>query len=94
MDYEWDPAKEAANIAKHAISFVAATAVFSDPYHLVADSTKPEYGEVRSVAVGQIADGRVITVVYTLRGRVRRIISARKARRNEKRAYVENQAAG
>jgi uncharacterized DUF497 family protein len=94
MDYAWDPAKEAVNIAKHAISFVAAIAVFADPHHLVADSTKPEYGETRSVAVGQIADGRVITVVYTMRGRVRRKLSARKARRNEQRAYVENQAAG
>lgn len=48
MDSEWDPAKEAANIAKHAIRFVAASAVFADPHHLVADSTKPEYGEARS----------------------------------------------
>ncbi|MCC6167634.1 MAG: BrnT family toxin [Caldilineaceae bacterium] len=51
-------------------------------------------GETRSVAVGQIAGGGIITVVYTMRGRVRRIISARKARRNEQRAYVENQSSG
>lgn len=93
MDYEWDARKEAINVQKHAISFVAAIAVFADPHHLVADSTKPEYGEVRSVAVGQIQDGRIITVVYTDRGAVRRIISARRARSNEKRAYDQSQAA-
>lgn len=73
---------------------MAAIAVFADPHHLMADITKPEYGEARSVAVGQIQDGRIITVVYTLRGRVRRKLSARKARRNEQRAYNHGKTAG
>ena len=92
MEFEWDPVKAQMNLEKHAISFVAAIAVFDDPFLLQLDSTKPQYGEVRGKAIGKVHDGRVITVVFTDRPGVRRIISARKARKNEKAIYDQGQA--
>jgi len=45
-----------------------------------------DYGEQRIVATGKIEDG-VLVVVYTRRGRRRRIISARPAKRKERDDY-------
>lgn len=91
MEFDWDPKKAAANLFKHGIDFVAAIAIFDDPNHIVEDSSKPEYGEARFIAIGKLHDGRVVTVVYTDRdleqGYFQRIISVRIARNYERRIY-------
>ncbi len=46
------------------------------------DDTRRDYGERRIIALGQVR-GRCLVVVYTWRGGVRRIISARKANKGE-----------
>ena len=93
MEFNWDPTKAAADLTKHGIDFSAAMAVFDDPHHVKEDSTKPEYGEMRAIAIGKLLDGRLVTVVYTDRGDVRRIISVRTARRYERRKYDQSKAA-
>jgi uncharacterized DUF497 family protein len=93
MEFEWDPAKDAANLAKHGIGFDDAVIVFADPLHVVEDSTKPEHGERRSKAIG-VAAGEVIAVIFTERSDKRRIISARKARRDERARYGRGTSAG
>lgn len=85
--------KNAANVAKHGISFVAAANVFDDPRHIELDSTKPEHGESRSKAIGMVGP-KLFAVVYTDRGDVRRIMSARRARANEQRQYDQSQEGG
>jgi uncharacterized protein len=55
------------------------------------DSTKPEHGEERSLAIGLVA-GRLAAVVYTDRAERRRIISARSARKNERERYDQSKA--
>jgi uncharacterized DUF497 family protein len=92
VEFEWDPAKEATNVEKHGITFGDAATVFDDPFHLTEDSSKPEYGEERSIAIGLVA-GRVVTVVYTDREEQRRIISARRSRANEQRRYDQGKTA-
>jgi len=89
MDFEWDLAKDAANVAKHGISFSRATAVFADPHLLVEDATRPEYGEQRSKAIGKVGP-LLFTVIYTDRPDRRRIISVRRARTNERRRYDQS----
>jgi uncharacterized protein len=87
MDFEWDDAKERANRKKHGLGFRAAAKVFLDPHVIEFD----DYGsddEPRLIAVGTV-DGRVLTVAYTVRGAVIRIISARGAEPHEKRKYHE-----
>lgn len=93
MKFEWDLAKEATNEQKTKISFVDAITVFDDPRHLNEDSTKPEHGEQRMLAIGMV--GTVLmAVIYTNREDRRRIISARRARDNERKRYDRRNTSG
>jgi uncharacterized protein len=83
MEFQWDVAKAAANLAEHRISFEDAIAIFEGP---VLETRSDREAEERYKAIG-IVEGREIAVVYTLREGGYRIISARRARRNERRAY-------
>ena len=85
MKYEWDAAKNAANIAKHGVDFQDAIAIFEGPVIERADNRR-EYGEERIAAIG-IVQSIEFFVVYTMRGQNRRIISARRASRDERQAY-------
>jgi len=82
VEFEWDSAKAALNLRKHRVSFPYATRVFLDPHRQERLDTREEYGEERWVVLGQV-DERVLVVVYTLRGSRIRLISARKADRND-----------
>lgn len=86
MEFEWDIAKEAVNERKHGISFVDAATVFDAPFLLVENSTRPEHGEERRKAIGLVGD-YIIAVIFTDRQERRRIISARRARTNEREHY-------
>lgn len=84
MRFEWDPRKRALNLRKHGIAFEDAVELFAQPYLENLDD-RPEYGEPRFVAFGEMR-GRVIAVVYSGEEK-RRIISARRATRDEREAY-------
>ncbi len=84
--YEWDEAKREANLVKHGVDFMDALEVFADPLRVERVSQRREYAEERREVVGMVRD-QMLFVVYTLRGEVRRLISARRASRNERRAY-------
>ena len=83
--FEWDEAKNQANIAKHRISFQAAALVFDGQYQEIEDKRR-DYGEIRVKVVGKVAYEEV-AVICTQRNEVVRIISARRARRDERRDY-------
>ena len=87
VEFEWDPGKNAANIAKHGIDFEDALRIFEGPV-LEGTDERRHYEEVRIIAFGVVED-RELAVVYTMRGRHRRIISARRAHRPERKAYRE-----
>lgn len=86
--FEWDEAKREANLVKHGIDFVDALEVFADPLRIERIDRHPEHREERHQVVGAVGD-QVVFVVYTLRGNARRMISARRASRNERRTYLE-----
>jgi uncharacterized protein len=85
MVFEWDAAKNAANLEKHGIDFEDAIGIFDGPV-LEQPDDRRDYGEQRIVAFGVVED-RELAVVYTIRGTHRRIISARRADRNERKEY-------
>jgi uncharacterized DUF497 family protein len=91
-NFEWDAVKARSNLRKHKISFEDASEVFEDPDHDITDVTQPEYDEERFRAIGMLKNGRLVTVIYTHRGRKRRIISAWKATKNEQRDYDSGKA--
>ena len=80
MRFDWDPAKNASNEAKHGLSLAAVTALWAGPV-LTLPSNQP--GELRHLAIGLIA-GRHWTVIYTLRADTLRLISARRSHPHEK----------
>jgi uncharacterized DUF497 family protein len=86
MIYEWDDAKNRANIRKHGLHFAEAEEMFRSV--LVVDSdTREDYGERRWVGIGMIR-GRVPHVVFTERDQETiRILSLRKATRRESNQY-------
>jgi uncharacterized DUF497 family protein len=88
MEFEWDPEKAARNKEKHGVSFEDAVGVFSGPTLTERSDRK---GEKRWIAVGRLK-GRLVTVVYTRRSGTTRIISARRARENERKRYRQNVA--
>jgi uncharacterized protein len=81
--FEWDDDKSRANVGKHGIDFEDASAIFYEPIVLRQSNRNDEE---RWVAIGSLEDG-LIAVVFTRRADVIRIISARRARKNEEREY-------
>lgn len=86
----WDASKSDANLQERGFDFEFASLVFEHPM-LVAEDIRHDYGERRMVAIG-LADGLHLTVVFTDRtgpdGEIeRRVISARRSNRPERRLY-------
>lgn len=81
--FEWDEKKRRANLAKHGIDFLEAMEMFQGPM-LVAADNRDDYGEDRLSGVG-LSKGRILVVVFTEpRPNIIRVISLRKATKNEK----------
>ena len=85
--FQWDPTKRESNLEKHGIDLVRAVRIFEGRV-LQRQDTRRDYNELRIVATGEV-DDLTLTVVYTLRGKSIRIISARRASRHEAREYRE-----
>jgi uncharacterized DUF497 family protein len=88
MTFEYDPRKAQANWQKHGISFAEAEFVFFDPL-AIHDIDPDATSEDRFIAVGMGNSGRLLVVVYTMRGDAVRLISARRATTKETKAYEE-----
>jgi uncharacterized protein len=86
VDIEFDPAKAAANLRKHKVSFADAEQALRDPLAVTIEDPDSE-GEQRFVTLGIDSFGRVLVVVHTARGERVRLISARKASRGESEQY-------
>jgi uncharacterized protein len=86
MEYEWDPAKAAANLRKHRVSFADAALSLEDPRALTIPDPDAS-GEERFVCLAPDPAGRVLVTIFTPRGLNTRIISSRKASRAERQAY-------
>jgi len=87
MDFEFDPAKSAANLRKHGIDFVGAQALWSDPDRLEIPARSTD--EPRTQVIGRIGDV-VWSGFVTHRNDRIRIISVRRARDEEKAAYLQD----
>jgi len=84
MDIAFDPAKNAANIAKHGLSF-ADFAGFDDAPVVIEDD-RYDYGETRWRAFGRVA-GEARCIVFAVRDGEVRAISLRKVHAKEMRRY-------
>jgi uncharacterized DUF497 family protein len=82
MGIEFDPGKDAENIAKHGVSLTEGDGVLSDPLCLTVEDASSE-GEQRGANVF----GTLYVVVWTKRGNNERLISVRKPEPRERKDY-------
>ena len=85
----WDPAKAAANLAKHRVSFEEAATVFRDPLLLVMPDVAHSQEEARWIALGRSIHQLLLVVVHADDDLTIRLISARKAEPKEGRQYEQ-----
>jgi len=88
MEFEWDDAKDQTNIRKHGISFSEAKHIFDGPVLTRVDD-RSDYGELRTISLGLLSPDAPLLVVHTARGEKTRLISARKANRQEREIYYD-----
>ena len=87
MRFEWDEAKRRSNIRRHRIDFLAARVVFAGRTITFLDD-RFDYEETRYLTLGLLW-GRAVAIVHTETDEVMRIISIRKASKNEENIYFE-----
>jgi uncharacterized DUF497 family protein len=84
----FDPAKRRKTLEERNLDFKDAPEVFDGRHKTVPDDRR-NYGEDRFITIGRLA-GRMVVLVWTLRMKVRRIISMRKANDREQKAYEKD----
>ncbi|MEW6684675.1 MAG: BrnT family toxin [Candidatus Edwardsbacteria bacterium] len=89
MEFEWDPDKSEANLKKDGISFREASTVFGDPLALTFNDPDHSIGEHRFLTFGHSGMNQLRAVVHTERHRKTRIISARRATKQERKIYED-----
>lgn len=94
FDFNWDVNKARGNLRKHEVTFQLATSVFRDPLAVTIYDTEHSDDEERWVTLGRAQDGQVLVVVHTSEEVSAtelhiRIISARRAEREEVRDYEQ-----
>ena len=87
MQIEFDPGKRRKTLKERGLDFARAADVFAG-HHFTAPDLRQDYGEDRYITAGKL-DGRMVVMVWTLRGETRRIISMRKANDREQARYAQ-----
>ena len=90
MQFEWDPAKDQENQAKHGVSFDEAASVFGDPLATTIDDPDHSTEEGRFLTTGYSNRQRLIIVAHTDRQERLRIINARDVTAAERHTYEED----
>ena len=88
VQLEFDSIKRDKTLAERSLDFSRAGDVFAGK-HFTAPDERQEYAEDRFITVG-VLDARLVVVIWTPRGEVRRIISMRKANDREKSFYAQH----
>lgn len=92
MQWTWDPDKAAANLQKHGVSFDLAERALGDPLAMTVPDPYPEEERWRTLGMPAPGPAVVLFVVHTWpddEGVPGRIISARRAEPQERKAYEE-----
>ena len=92
MQFEWNPEKAKKNLKKHGVSFEEASTIFDDPDFIsFLDEEHSLPDEERQITIGMSDKVRLLMAAHTERKRRIRIISARKATKNEEKFYNETE---
>ncbi|MEH6701962.1 BrnT family toxin [Parasphingorhabdus sp.] len=89
MDFEYDPAKDAINRAKHRWPLSFGQRIFDDPFYTVIETIRIGDEEERFKLIGEV-DGKLFTAIHMWREQVVRFISVRRSNSSEQRNYNRN----
>jgi uncharacterized DUF497 family protein len=90
VKFEWDKTNSVNNVTKHGVSFEEASTIFlSDQIRVFTDDANSTLKDERLVAIGYSQHDRILTVIHCYRenDEIIRIISARKATKQEKKFF-------
>lgn len=87
--FEWDLEKAKSNLRKHQVGFDEASTIFDDPHFITFLDEEHSADEERYITIGLSDKNPLIMVAHTERGNKIRIISVRKATKNEEKFYQE-----
>jgi uncharacterized DUF497 family protein len=87
LQFVWDQRKADLNLRKHGVSFQEATSVFADTLSITIPDPDHSASETRFLDLGLSHRNRLLVVSYTERGKIIRIISARRASQSERKDY-------
>jgi uncharacterized DUF497 family protein len=85
--FDWDKGNLDKNDQKHGTAPHETEEVFLDPNLKIGDDLKHSQNEKRVVALGKTFNQKILFVVFTFRGKLIRIISARRANQRERKKY-------
>ncbi len=89
MRYIFDPAKRTANLKKHGFDLADAQLVIESGETVTFEDRRFDYSEERFVTIGPL-DDQLVVIVTAEQGQTVRVISMRKATRDEKAIYRSN----
>jgi len=89
IGFEWDKGNITKNPSKHQIHNHQSEEIFLDEDLLTIEDIKHSQKENRQIAIGKTFDKTLLFIVFTIRNKKIRIISARKANIKEKKAYEQ-----
>ena len=89
-EFEWDPAKAAENLRKHAVSFEEASTAFGDPLAMLMADPDHSVDEERYLLLGMSTRHTLLVVAFAERPPRTRLISARPVTQRERRQYEED----
>ncbi len=92
--FQWDEANTDKSWRRHAVEWTECEQVFFNQPLIVVPDQQHSAAEPRSYALGQTSAGRYLFVVFTLRGNLIRVISARPMSWRERKAYGHAQDKG
>jgi uncharacterized DUF497 family protein len=87
MRFEWDAAKRRSNLRDHGFDFLDCEEIFAGATYSFLDE-RFDYGEIRIITFG-VLNASVVVVIHTETDEVIRVISIRKASRNEEETYFK-----
>ena len=87
--FERDATKALSNLRKHGVSFDEAESIFGDPYELMIADPDHSGDEERSISIGESDKRRILTVAYTQKGDIIRLISSWESEDDEIAEYLE-----
>jgi len=88
--FEWDEGNKDKNFLGHKVSNGECEQLFFNEPLIIIDDVKHSGREQRHAALGRTDDDRRLLIIFTMRGRLIRVISARDMNRKERNYYEHN----